>query len=142
LATGVSLVKKLRISVNGISYDVEVEVLEDDEGGYGFPYAPPPHMVPSSPVAVSQSRPVNVPSTSSFAPSAGGQNQVTSPIAGVIAEVKVSVGEMVKEHDLLVVIEAMKMHTNLSSPAAGKVKEIKVKPGDAVQQGQVILTFE
>jgi biotin carboxyl carrier protein len=136
--------KKLRVTVNGVSYDVEVEILEDDdEGGstYGFPpatgvprTAPPrgggavaPQVAPSS--GPSQQRP-------------GSAKELTSPIAGVIAEVKVSVGDQVKENDALIIIEAMKMHTNISSPVAGKVQEVKVKPGDAVQQGQVLLTFE
>lgn len=134
--------KKLRITVNGVSYDVEVEVVEDDDMGgasYGFPpvtYSQGPAEIPSG--RVSQ-QPISLPPRPV---GASGANQVTSPIAGVIVEVKVAVGAVVKENDLLVIIEAMKMHTNLSSPTAGKIKEILVKPGDAIQQGQVVVTFE
>lgn len=138
--------KKLRVTVNGVSYDVEVEVLEDDEEGgssYGFPPAtsvPRPQPQASAggggaPPAPAQQRPVNKPSVS-------GSNELTSPIAGVIEAINVAVGDSVKENDPLIVIEAMKMHTNISSPVSGKIKEILIKVGDAVQQGQVLLTFE
>lgn len=138
--------KKLRVTVNGVSYDVEVEVLEDDEEGgssYGFPPAtsvPRPQPQPSAgggdaPPTPAQQQPVSKPSVS-------GSNELTSPIAGVIEAINVAVGDSVKENDPLIVIEAMKMHTNISSPVSGKVKEVLIKVGDAVQQGQVLLTFE
>lgn len=137
--------KKLRVTVNGVNYDVEVEVLEDDEEG-GIPYGFPP-ATGVSPNTQRKSTPPAAPSRASIPSpkvdvSSAGSNMVTSPIAGVVAEVKTSVGASVKENDLLIIIEAMKMHTNISSPAAGTVKEIKVQAGDAVQQGQVLVTFE
>ncbi len=128
--------KKLRVTVNGVSYDVEVEVLEDDDDGassYGFSPATSVARPPAAP-ASSAPRPA--------APRPSGAGEVTCPIAGVIAEVKVSPGDKVNENDLLLVIEAMKMHTNLASPSSGIVKDVRVKPGDAVQQGQVVVTFE
>lgn len=145
--------KKLRVTVNGVSYDVDVEMLEDDDDGavvYGSfpsttgaaprpmsgagnstPHAAPPVSSPTAPTAP--------PAPS---PSSGGQDVLTSPIAGVIVEVKATVGATVQEGEPVVIIEAMKMNTNVSSPVAGKVKEVKVSSGDAVQQGQVLLTFE
>ncbi|NJN68005.1 MAG: biotin/lipoyl-binding protein [Chloroflexaceae bacterium] len=137
--------KKLRVTVNGVSYDVEVEILEDDdEGGinYGFPPSTGVPRTPPHPRGGAVAPPVTPVSGPSPSRPGGSTKELTSPIAGVIAEVKVSGGDLVKENDPLIVIEAMKMHTNISSPVAGKVQEIKVKPGDAVQQGQVLLTFE
>ncbi len=135
--------KKLRVTVNGVSYDVEVEVLEDDEEG-GTPYGFPPatgvtHRVPA-PAAAEPPKTRKEPTPAAKISSDGGR-EVTSPIAGVVAEVKVSVGDKVQENDLLIIIEAMKMHTNISSPATGEIQEIKVRAGDAVQQGQVLVTF-
>lgn len=141
--------KKLRVTVNGVSYEVDVEVLEDDDEGaisYGFPatstmnVAPRPaggNSVPHAAPAAPSSRP-------SAAPPVSGddKNVLTSPIAGVVVEIKVKPGAAVKENDPVVVIEAMKMNTNVSSPVSGTVKEIRVNAGDAVQQGQVLLTFE
>ncbi len=141
--------KKLRVTVNGVSYEVDVEVLEDDDeatGSYGFPATSTTNIAPrlgsgGSTAAPPAPAPAAKPSA---APSSGGdeKNVLTSPIAGVVVEVKVKEGAVVKENDPVVVIEAMKMNTNVSSPVSGTVREIKVKSGEAVQQGQVLLTFE
>lgn len=134
--------KKLRVTVNGISYDVEVEVLEDDDdaagGSYGYTFTAPQ----AATSLASGPAPMAAPSPAvSGAPPAAGEKVVTSPIAGMIKKVNVNVGDTVKENDALVIIEAMKMDTTISSPTAGKIKEIRVKPEDPVQQGQILLTF-
>jgi len=41
-----------------------------------------------------------------------------------------------------VILEAMKMETNITAPVAGKVADIKVKKGDSVQAGQIVVEFE
>lgn len=141
--------KKLRVTLDGVSYEVEVEILEDDDDGM-LPAigstAAPPQIAPRPAASTTNSAPpAPAPASKpSAAPSKSGSDKhvLTSPIAGVVVEVKVSVGETVKENDPVLVIEAMKMNTNVSSPVAGRVKEIKVSAGDAVQQGQVLLTFE
>lgn len=139
--------KKLRVTLNGVSYDVEVEVLEDDdEGGaaYGYTMSAVPPM-PQAPVMApsTSAAPVVAPKPAAPAPASnGGGNELTSPLAGVVHKINVSVGDAVKENQPVVVIEAMKMNTNINAPAAGKVKDIKVKAGDPVQQGQVLMVFE
>ena len=52
------------------------------------------------------------------------------------------VGQQIQPDDLLLVVEAMKMETNVTAPLAGTVKNIRVKPGDAVKVGQVLVEFE
>jgi biotin carboxyl carrier protein len=44
--------------------------------------------------------------------------------------------------DILLVLEAMKMETNITSPVAGKIAAIKVGQGDAVHAGEVVAEFE
>jgi biotin carboxyl carrier protein len=56
--------------------------------------------------------------------------------------VKVAVGDSVNQGDPVIVIEAMKMNTNVASPTTGKVTSVNVKPGDNVKQSQVLMTFE
>lgn len=141
--------KKLRVTLNGVSYDVEVEILEDDEeGGAGYGYAlsavPPlpqvaaPMMAPGAGVAPTPAPQPAAPA----APSGGGGNELLSPLAGVVHKINVSVGDAVKENQAVVVIEAMKMNTNINAPVTGKVKDILVKAGDPVQQGQLLMVFE
>lgn len=122
--------KKMRVSVNGVAYDVEVEMLEDDDVpgvSYGFPTTPtPPAGTPPRPPELPRSQ--------------GGV--LESPLAGTVIEVKVQAGAQVRQNDPILVVEAMKMNTNVSSPTAGKVKEVLVKAGDHVVQGQPLVRFE
>ncbi len=141
--------KKLRITVDGVAYEVEVELLEDEEEtGYGaVPGARlrPPTRSTNSDAPRATPRPAATPPAASPPPTDGGtpgKKELTSPIAGILVEIKVQPGDNVKENDPVVVIEAMKMNTNVHSPVAGVVKEILVKAGEAVQQGHVLMTFE
>lgn len=136
--------KKLRVTVNGVSYDVDVEVLEDDDAGVAASglSAPARPAAPAAP-APAPAAPAPAPKAApKAAPSAGGGKELPSPIAGIVVEVKVAVGDTVEASDPVIVIEAMKMNTNVAAPVSGKVTSINVKPGEAVKQSQVLMTFE
>jgi 3-methylcrotonyl-CoA carboxylase alpha subunit len=66
---------------------------------------------------------------------AGVAGAIASPMPGKIVKVAVSVGDTVEEHDLLVVLEAMKMEHRIEAPHAGKVKRIDVAAGALVTSG-------
>lgn len=130
--------KKMRVSVNGVAYDVEVEILEDDEApgtSYGFPTTPTP------PAGMAHA-PAPPPPRSSRPPSGEAGGVLESPIAGTVVEVKVKPGAQVSLNEPILVVEAMKMNTNVSSPTAGRVREVLVKAGDHVVQGQPLVRFE
>lgn len=134
--------KRLRITVNGVSYDVEVEVLEDDdEPGYGYA-ATQISPMPTPPVVTPPPTPAAPPTPAPPPAAAGDSKTLTSPVPGVVREVKVKAGDSVKELAPLLVIETMKMDTIISSPVEGVIKEIKVQANQDVQQGQVLVTFE
>jgi biotin carboxyl carrier protein len=63
---------------------------------------------------------------------------VESPMVGKIIEVKVKVGDHVREDDEIAILEAMKMEMPIPSPCDGTVKEICVAAGDSVESGKVI----
>jgi biotin carboxyl carrier protein len=63
-------------------------------------------------------------------------------IPGTIIDVKVKVGQEVKQGDILVVLDAMKMHNRILAPMNSRVKEIAVKPGDKVTKGFVMVVLE
>lgn len=67
---------------------------------------------------------------------------VTAFIPGTIIDVKVKKGQEVKQGDVLVILDAMKMHNRLIAPSSGKVKEVKVKPGDRVSKGALLVSIE
>ena len=127
--------KHLKITVEGKVYDVVVEDVTEDAGSTfyqtpsaGMP-APRPQSVPSAPAA---------PAT---APVAGGPDEKAAPLAGVVIEVAVNVGQQVNAGDKVAVIEAMKMKTVVAAHKAGKVTNIAVKVGDAVEAGQALVTI-
>lgn len=127
---------KLRITVEDVSYEVEVEILEGDAPGAVV--AAPSQA--STPVAAAAAAPVARPSAPH--PTGGTSDNVCrSPIAGTIIQMKVKPGDKVAVNQTLMIMEAMKMETNIASPVAGVVKTIHVKPGDAVKQGQLLVEF-
>ena len=80
------------------------------------------------------------------APAAGGAaptggDPVPAPLAGNIFRVLVSPGQQVAEGETILILEAMKMETEVSAPKAGVVGAVNVKEGDAVTVGDVLLTI-
>ena len=130
---------KLKISIDGKQYDVEVEVAEEDRPSSGPYYYVPPH----SPVTMSSPLP---PPQSGAPASAGGSvdeaKVCRSPIAGVTVRINAQVGQQIQANDPLLVLEAMKMETNITSPVSGKVKALTTTVGEGVQIGQVLVEFE
>lgn len=68
-------------------------------------------------------------------------NQVKAPMPGLILDIKVAPGDMVKKGDQLLILEAMKMENVLKSPGDGQVQAIVVKKGDSVEKNQVLIQF-
>lgn len=68
--------------------------------------------------------------------------QLTAFIPGTIVDVKVKVGQQVKQGDILVILDAMKMHNRTLAPIDTTVKEINVKPGDRVSKGFVMVVLD
>ncbi|MCB9523490.1 MAG: biotin/lipoyl-binding protein [Myxococcales bacterium] len=134
---------KLRITVHGVAYEVEVEVID---AGDGVPAANST-LTNLSSAAVDRALgrapqappPVSAPAP---APGVGPGEGVAAPIAGTVQEIKCRPGQAVGAGEVLLVVEAMKMMTNITAPAAGKVKAVPVSVGDAVREGQLLVAFE
>jgi oxaloacetate decarboxylase alpha subunit len=75
------------------------------------------------------------------APAAAEGEDVPAPLAGNIWKVEVGVGQAVQEGDVLVILEAMKMETEVRAARAGTVVAVDVKEGDAVQVGDSLLSL-
>jgi oxaloacetate decarboxylase alpha subunit len=73
------------------------------------------------------------------APSAAAR-KVPAPLAGNIFKVNVVAGQQVRSGDLIMILEAMKMETEVRSPDTGTVRQVLVKEGDTVQVGDVLMT--
>ncbi len=75
-------------------------------------------------------------------PKAEDIGDITTNISGKITSIKVSIGDKVKEGDILFVVEAMKMENEIPSPISGTVEEILVNIGDVVNPGEVIMKLK
>lgn len=132
---------KLNITVDGKTYEVDVDVQDDDHarslGGYI-----PPHPPTSSVVVPSAPAPAAPAASRGPAADVDQSKVCRSPIAGIVIKINTQVGQQLQADDLLLVLEAMKMETNVTAPVSGKVKEIYVRPGDGVQVNQVLVEFE
>jgi methylmalonyl-CoA carboxyltransferase small subunit len=129
---------KLKIGIDGKQYEVDVEILEDDtaSGSYLPPHGPPTTV---------QSVAVSAPGMSSVPPVQNNVDEAKvarSPVAGIVNKVNVQAGQLLQANDLMMVLEAMKMETNITAPAAGKVRQVNVAHGDGVKVNQVLVEFE
>ncbi len=135
---------KLRITIHGNVYEVDVEVLDTSESYQSGPLprlsSLPGQQQPASQPLVDPSQRVSTPPTPR--PSGDAKGVVNSPIAGTILEIKCKVGDSVQLNQELLVIEAMKMETSIAAPMAGVVTSIDITVGAAVREGQTLIYLE
>ena len=77
--------------------------------------------------------------TPAAAPPGGDGEGIKAPLAGSVARVLVKEGQEIEAGDVLIVLEAMKMETEITAPAGGTVTAVLVSAGDAVTGGQVLV---
>ena len=112
------------VNVNGQTYVVQVS-----EGGDISQIQPSGRASDAPPKTSESSTPVNK------------GEPLLAPLAGNIFKVDVTVGQKVREGEVLIILEAMKMETEVKAPQAGTVRSIKVAEGNAVAVGDELLTI-
>jgi biotin carboxyl carrier protein len=129
---------KLQIELEGSTYDVNVEVVQE---------LPVP--VIDDVVTTSHGEYPTEPATRIVNPPKkrkprlrSASNELRSPMCGVIVSVNVQPGDVVEADDVVVVLEAMKMETNLRAPRTCRVKSVSVQAGEAVLTDQLLVEFE
>lgn len=122
--------RKFQVTVNGNVYEVEVEELGGGAGVSNVPVAvvQTPVAAPKVPVAPVQAVPANA-------------TKVVAPMPGKIVDVKVKVGQTIKEGDLVAVLEAMKMENEVFASQGGTVASVNVTAGTMVESNDVIVTI-
>lgn len=129
--------EKLRITVNGRSYDVTVEVLGTDEAGSGSIEAALPAGQPLTAIngGKAPAPPLKGPAETP------GARALRSPMPGTVLEIRVKPGDSVKSGQVLLTLEAMKMENELVAESDGRVKEIHVARGQSVQAGETLISL-
>ena len=122
-----------QVNVNGITFEVELKQPINPATMPHKPVVTPPQPAATAPVSQPEKPAANVPT---------GGTKVTAPLPGTITEVKVKVGDTVKDGDTVIVLEAMKMQSNYKVNADCTVREILVKEGDSVNNNQVLITLD
>lgn len=140
---------KYTATLNGKQYEVELERIDAYEPmpryGEAPAAAPAPVAAPAAPApAPAPAAPAPAPAAPVPAPAAApatGATTVEAPMPGKILNIKVSAGQAVKFGETVIVMEAMKMETEIVAPADGTVAQILVKAGDAVDTGAALVTL-
>ena len=125
-----------KVSVNGIPFEVEIKQPIKSAHAHHKPKAPvqAPARAASAPVPAQPQAPV------APVPAAAG-TKVLAPLPGTITERKVNVGDVVKNGDTVVILEAMKMQNNIEAECAGTITSVVVSKGDTVMEGAVLVTI-
>ena len=149
---------KYQYKVQGVDYDVEIEEVEGNVAkvnvnGIRFDVELKQPINPASTlkkVRVEAPKPVARPSVAPAAPvaaptasaaPAGAGSAIKAPLPGTITDIKANVGDTVKQGDVVLILEAMKMQNNIESEFSGTVTSINVKQGETVMEGAVLLTI-
>lgn len=133
---------QLTLTIDGKKYIVDVDVVEGEEVRLPPstpPAAPTTLRTGQAPEPAARPYPSHPPAT---ADGLADDKVCRSPIAGIVQRVNVQPGQQLQVNDLLVVLEAMKMETNITAHVAGKVKRILASVGEAVKSGQSLIEFE
>ncbi len=131
------MLRRFRVTVNAREYDVTVEEMTESSTASATPPVQGAPAVPATPGA--PLRPATLPA-SAPAPSTADGDEVAQ-LAGTVVLVDVKVGQVVKQGDRLLLLEAMKMKTPVIASRSGQVTRVLVTAGDAVEGGQALITI-
>lgn len=142
--------KKFKFTINGNQYETEVLSIEDNiaeievngtlykvEVDKSMKTTKTPKLVRQVAVPSTDSHPSVAKTSSPAGPKGAGS--IKSPLPGVILEVFVKEGDVVKMGQKLLMLEAMKMENNIEADKAGKVVQILKGKGDSVMEGDVLI---
>ena len=130
---------KYKVTLNGKTYEVEVEagkaMLVDEYEAYAPAPAPVPAAAPAPAAATA-------PAAAAPAVTLAAGETVSAPMPGNILSVNVSQGQAVKAGDILVILEAMKMENEIVAPRDGTIAQVVTTKGAVVETGAPLIVLQ
>ena len=128
---------RLNVKIDEKLYEVDVEAVEPEASvpQTRFYVTGKPTVRAATPAAAA-------PAPQTAATSAEEGKICRSPVSGIVIKMAANEGQSFQSGETIMVLEAMKMETNITAPGAVKVAKLLVKEGDSVQSGQALVEFE
>lgn len=142
--------KEYKYKINGNEYAVCINEVNDTTANvtvngeeFKVEWEKPKEEKPIVKIQPAAAKPASTPTPTAATPTVAAKgNAIKTPLPGVIIDVKVNVGDMVKKGDTVVVLEAMKMENNINADRDGKIIAVQVTKGDTVADGAVLVVLE
>ncbi|HHW70146.1 MAG TPA: biotin/lipoyl-binding protein [Clostridiales bacterium] len=135
--------KKFIVTVNGNSYEVEVEEVMGETSSYddnNIKEQPSNKQEITSPSKEVESNANKSSGATKKVPA--GATTVKAPMPGTILDINVNEGDTVKRGQVLCILEAMKMENEIMSPKDGKIVSINTSKGNSVDAGDILFSIE
>ena len=128
------MLRKFKISIDGTQYLVEMEEI-------GAPAGPAPVVAAPAAAPAPAAEPAPAPAAAPSANAPAGAHVQEAPMPGTILDIHVNVGDTVEVNQPLMVLEAMKMESEIVAEQAGTIASINVAKGDMVNPGDLLFSI-
>lgn len=125
--------KNLKVTVNGVAYDVQVEEVGTSSA---------PSVAAAAPAAPTPAAPAAKPAAAPKAAAPAGAETIKAPMPGTILNILVKPGQKVAKGETLLILEAMKMENEIVSPRDAVVAGVSVNKGESVDSGTPLVSLQ
>jgi pyruvate carboxylase subunit B len=116
--------------VNGIEYNISVKE--------GLSTKPVQKTAQPAPVEAQPEKSVPAPAA---VPIPGGEKSIEAPLPGIVLKILKNVGDRIEEDEVIMIVESMKMETEINAPSSGTISELPIKEGSQIVAGDTMVVI-